>query len=166
MRMSTPYVGTNDYGILTMTQQEIHERVEDAHRNNWQVGIHANGDVTIDMVLKAYERVLKQWPHPDRAPSHRALLARQSGSLHRIKATGTIPTPFWTYVYYHGEKWSEYGDDKMRWMFAHRSFLDAGIARARRVRLRPGPVRAADGDPEHGDAQGLPRPRVGPRTRR
>ena len=56
MRMSTPYVGTKDYGILTMTQQEIHERVEDAHRNRWQVGIHANGDVTIDMVLQAYER--------------------------------------------------------------------------------------------------------------
>ena len=64
MRMSTPYVGTTDYGILTMTQQEIHDRVEDAHRNNWQVGIHANGDVTIDMVLQAYERVLKEWPHP------------------------------------------------------------------------------------------------------
>ena len=31
MRMSTPYVGTNDYGILTMTQQEIDEAVEDAH---------------------------------------------------------------------------------------------------------------------------------------
>ena len=24
---------------------------------NFQVGVHANGDVTIDMVLKAYERV-------------------------------------------------------------------------------------------------------------
>ena len=60
MRMSTPYVGTDDYGILTMTQQEIHDAVEDAHRNGWQVGIHANGDVTIDMVLNAYERVLRR----------------------------------------------------------------------------------------------------------
>ena len=66
MRMSTPYVGTEDHGILTMTQQEIHEAVEDAHRNGWQIGIHANGNVTIDMVLNAYERVLKQWPSPDR----------------------------------------------------------------------------------------------------
>ncbi len=57
MRMSTPYVGTNDYGILTMTQKEIDEAVEDGHRHDFQVGIHANGDVTIDMVLKAYERV-------------------------------------------------------------------------------------------------------------
>ena len=47
--------------------------------------------------------------------------------IRRIKAIGVIPTPFWTYVYYHGEKWKEYGDEKMEWMFAHRSFLDAGI---------------------------------------
>ena len=31
MRMSTPYVGTTDYGILTMTQEQIHEAVDDAH---------------------------------------------------------------------------------------------------------------------------------------
>ncbi len=66
MRMSTPFEGRpDDYGILTMSQEEIHEVVEDAHRHSWQVGIHANGDVTIDMVLNAYERVLARWPHPD-----------------------------------------------------------------------------------------------------
>ena len=36
MRMSTPYVGTNDYGILTMTQEEIYEAVEDAHRHGFR----------------------------------------------------------------------------------------------------------------------------------
>ena len=65
MRMSTPYVGTNDYGILTMTQAEIDEAVEDAHRHDFRVAIHANGDVTIDMVLQAYERVLAKFPRPD-----------------------------------------------------------------------------------------------------
>ena len=59
--------------------------------------------------------------------------------LRRIKATGTIPTPFWTYVYYHGEKWSQYGDEKMRWMFAHRSFLDAGITVVGASDYMPGP---------------------------
>jgi predicted amidohydrolase YtcJ len=139
MRMSTPYVGTNDYGILTMTQEEIHQRVEDAHRNNWQIGIHANGDVTIDMVLQAYERVLKQWPHPDRRHRIEHCSLVNPSLLQRIKATGTVPTPFWTYVYYHGEKWSEYGDDKMRWMFAHRSFLDSGIVVPGASDYGPGP---------------------------
>ena len=139
MRMSTPYVGTDDHGILTMTQQEIHDAVEDAHRNGWQVGIHANGDVTIDMVLNAYERVLKQWPVPDRRHRIEHCTLVNPGLIARIKATGSIPTPFWTYVYYHGEKWAEYGDEKVRSMFAHRSFLDAGIAVPGASDYTPGP---------------------------
>ena len=139
MRMSTPYVGTQDYGILTMTQQEIDEIVEDAHRHNWQIGIHANGDVTIDMVLRAYERVLKEWPHPDRRHRIEHCTLVNPDLLRRIRATGTIPTPFWTYVYYHGEKWAEYGEEKARWMFAHRSFLDAGIEVVGASDYGPGP---------------------------
>jgi predicted amidohydrolase YtcJ len=139
MRMSTPYVGTTDYGILTMTQKEIHDAVEDAHRNNWQIGIHANGDVAIDMVLKAYERVLKQWPHPDRRHRIEHCTLVNPDLLQRIKATGTIPTPFWTYVYYHGEKWAQYGEEKAKWMFAHRSFLDYGIPVVGASDYGPGP---------------------------
>ena len=50
MYMSTPYVGRpNDYGILRMSQKEIDDAVEDAHRHNFQIGIHANGDAIIDI---------------------------------------------------------------------------------------------------------------------
>jgi hypothetical protein len=44
-----------------------------------------------------------------------------------MRRLGAIPTPFSTYVYYHGEKMREYGPDRVNWMFAVRSFLDAGI---------------------------------------
>ena len=140
MRMSTPYVGRpDDYGILTMTQEEIHGAVEDAHRNDWQIGIHANGDVTIAMVLSAYERAQAMWPRPDPRfrIEHCSLVNPEL--LRRIKAIGAIPTPFYTYVYYHGDKWAEYGDEKMRWMFAHRSFLDYGIPVAPASDYMPGP---------------------------
>ncbi len=140
MRMSTPYVGRpDDYGILTMSQEEIHEAVEEAHRSDWQIGIHANGDVTIDMVLNAYERVQRQWPKPDTRPRIEHCSLVNPSLLRRIKATGAIPTPFYTYVYYHGDKWQEYGDEKMRWMFAHRSFLDYGIPVAPASDYMPGP---------------------------
>jgi hypothetical protein len=140
MRMSTPFVDRpNDYGILTMDQQQIHDAVEDAHRHGWQVGIHANGDVTIDMVLNAYERVLREWPHPDRRHRIEHCSLVNARLIARIRATGSIPTPFWTYVYYHGEKWKAYGEDKMRWMFAHRSFLDAGIRVPGASDYSPGP---------------------------
>ena len=140
MSMSTPYVGRpEDYGILTMTQEEIHERVEDAHRAGWQIGIHANGDVAIDMVLNAYERVQRMWPRTD--PRHRIehCTLVNPDLLRRIKALEVIPAPFYTYVYYHGDKWAEYGEEKLRWMFAHRSFLDYGIRVAPASDYMPGP---------------------------
>ncbi len=140
MRMSTPYVGKpDDFGILTMDQKQIHEAVEDAHRHGWQVGIHANGDVTIDMVLNAYERVAKLWPRADQRHRIEHCTLVNSSLIQRIKASNTIPTPFWTYVYYHGEKWKNYGEDKVRWMFAHKSFLDAGIRVPGASDYTPGP---------------------------
>ena len=139
MRMSTPYVGTNDYGILTMTQQEIDEAVEDAHRNNFRVAIHANGDVTIDMVLKAYENVLKKYPRPDTRHRIEHCSLVNPDLLRRIKAIGAIPTPFWTYAHYHGEKWKEYGPEKMQWMFAHKSFLETGTPVPGASDYGPGP---------------------------
>jgi len=140
MRMSTPYVGRpDDYGIQTMTAEEIHEAVEDAHRHGFQIGIHANGDVTIGLVLDAYERVQRLWPRLDARHRLEHCSLVNPELLRRIKAAGAIPTPFYTYVYYHGDKWGEYGDEKMRWMFAHRSFLDHGIAVAGASDYMPGP---------------------------
>jgi len=139
MRMSTPYVGTNDYGILTMTQDEIYEAVDEAHAKGWRVGIHANGDVTIDMVLKAYERALAKWPDADRRHRIEHCSLINPDLVARIKKHGVIPTPFWTYVYYHGEKWANYGDEKMQSMFAHKTFLDAGIVVPGASDYTPGP---------------------------
>ena len=69
MYMSTPYLDRpGDHGVLTMTATEIRDAVEDAHRHHFQIGIHANGDRTIEYVLDAYERAQKLWPRPD--PRH------------------------------------------------------------------------------------------------
>ena len=140
MAMSTPYAGRpDDYGILTMTQEEIHDVVERAHRAGWQVAIHANGDVTIDMVLNAYERVQELWPRADARHRIEHCSLVNPDLLDRIKTAGVIPAPFYTYAHYHGEKWTEYGEEKMEWMFAHRSFLDHGIVVAPASDHSPGP---------------------------
>ena len=140
MRMSTPYVGRpDDYGILTMTKEQIDAAVEQAHRAGFQIGIHANGDVTIAMVLDAYERVQRAFPRADARHRIEHCSLVNPELLRRIKAAGVIPTPFYTYVYYHGDKWAEYGPEKMRWMFAHRSFLDHGIPVPGASDYMPGP---------------------------
>lgn len=140
MSMSTSYQGKpDDFGILTMTQDEIYSAVDDAVAHDFRVGIHANGDVAINMVLNAYEKVLKG--HKGINPRHRIEHCSLVNDelLGRIKAAGVIPTPFYTYAYYHGNKWVDYGYEKMQSMFAHRSFLDAGIPVAPASDFTPGP---------------------------
>ena len=140
MSMSTPYEGRpDDYGILTMEQQQVYDAVEDAVAHGFRVGIHANGDVAIDMVLNAYERVLRahSGPNPRHRIEHCSLINEEL--LRRIKAAGVVPAPFYTYAHYHGNKWVEYGEQKMQSMFAHRSFLDAGIPVAPASDYTPGP---------------------------
>jgi predicted amidohydrolase YtcJ len=140
MRMSTPFQGRpDDYGIMTMTAEEIDAGVEDAYRHGFQVGIHANGDVTIAMVLDAYEKHRTIAPRPDPRPRIEHCSLVNAELLRRIKAVGAIPTPFYTYAHYHGEKWENYGEEKMEWMFAHRSFLDYGIPVAAASDYTPGP---------------------------
>jgi predicted amidohydrolase YtcJ len=139
MYMSTPYAGTDDHGILTMTQEEIYDAVDDAVAHGFRVGIHANGDLTIAMVLNAYERVLQnhKGPNPRHRIEHCSLINDEL--VARIKAAGVIPTPFYTYAHYHGNKWVDYGEEKMEQMFAHRTFLDAGIPVAPASDYKPGP---------------------------
>ncbi len=140
MSMSTPYEGRpDDYGILTMNQEQIDDAVDDAIANGFRIGIHANGDVAIDMVLNAYERVLDGWQgrNPRFRIEHCSLVNPEL--LARIKAAGVVPAPFYTYAYFHGNKWVDYGYDKMETMFAHRSFLDAGIPVAPASDYTPGP---------------------------
>lgn len=140
MAMSTPYAGRpDDYGILTMTQEEVHDAVEEAHRAGWQIGIHANGDVTIDMVLNAYERMAREYPRDDTRHRLEHCSLVNPSLLERIAAGNYIPAPFYTYAHYHGEKWIEYGEEKMEWMFAHKSFLDYGIMVAPASDHSPGP---------------------------
>jgi len=140
MSRSTPYDGRpEDFGILTMTQEEIDDAVDDAVAHDFRIGIHANGDVAIDRVLNAYERVLKDWKgeNPRFRIEHCSLI--NPSLLMRIKKAGVVPAPFYTYAHYHGNKWLEYGPEMMESMFAHRSFLDYGIPVAPASDFTPGP---------------------------
>jgi predicted amidohydrolase YtcJ len=140
MRMSKPYIGRpKDFGILTLTQEKLNELVADIHGSGFQVGVHANGDVAIDMVLRAFDLAVRRQPRPNVRHRIEHCTLVNPDLLKRIAAQGVIPTPFYTYVYYHGDKWAHYGKDRVAWMFAHRSFLDHGIKVAGASDYVPGP---------------------------
>ena len=127
-RLSTPYEGRpNDYGILVMTEEELYAVGRKAHLAGWQIGTHANGDVGIDTTLRVYERLQRETPHRDPRFRLEHCTVVNDSLIARIKALGAIPTPFSTYVYYHGEKMRYYGAERLNHMFALRSLIDAGI---------------------------------------
>jgi predicted amidohydrolase YtcJ len=138
--LSQPYVGRpSDFGIQVMAEQELYENGRKAHEADWQIGVHANGDRAIDMVLRVYERLQRERPrHNPRFRLEHCTIVNDS-LIRRIKALGAIPTPFAAYVYYHGEKFREYGAERLNHMFALRSFLDAGIRVAPGSDYPPGP---------------------------
>lgn len=118
--------GKDYYGIPTKTPEETEDFVRMVHKAGYQIEIHANGDRAIDMVLTAYEKVMKEFPRTD--PRHRIAHCTvvNPDLLERIKKLGVVALPFSTYVWEHGEKMAPYGE-RIESMFAHRSFLDYRI---------------------------------------
>jgi predicted amidohydrolase YtcJ len=139
-RLSQPYIGRpNDFGIFFSEESELYGLARKAHEAGWQIGIHANGDAAIDRVLKVYERVQSELPRKDPRFRIEHCTVINPSLVERIKRIGAIPTPFSTYVYFHGEKMKEYGEERLNSMFALRSFLDAGIRPTLASDYPPGP---------------------------
>jgi predicted amidohydrolase YtcJ len=138
--MSQPYIGRpNDYGILVRNEEQLFEDAREPHRAGWHIGTHANGDVAIDIVLRVYARLQKETPRADPRYRIEHCTLINDDLVRRIKAQGVIPTPFATYVYYHGEKMKAYGAERLNSMFALRSFLDAGVPATMSSDYPPGP---------------------------
>jgi predicted amidohydrolase YtcJ len=157
-RLSSPYEGRpNDFGILVMTEEELYTHGRKAHLAGWQIGTHANGDVGIDTTLRVYERLQKETPRRDPRFRLEHCTVVNDDLIARIKALGAIPTPFSTYVYYHGEKMRYYGAERLNHMFALRSFLDAGIRPTQASDYPPGefiPMMALQSEVTRTDTKG------------
>src|SRR6266478_1696924 len=157
-RLSSPYEGRpDDFGILVMTEEELHTYGRKAHLAGWQIGTHANGDVAIDTTLRVYERLQGESPRRDPRFRLEHCTVVNDDLVARIKALGAIPTSFSTYVYYHGEKMKYYGAEPLNNMFALRSFLDAGIRATQASDYPPGefiPMMALQSEVTRTDTKG------------
>jgi predicted amidohydrolase YtcJ len=139
-RLSQPYTGRpDDFGIIVMDDEQLYPDAKKAYDAGWQIGIHANGDVGIDLTLKLYERLHKENPKKDPRFRIEHCTMINETLVQRMKSLGVIPTPFSTYVYYHGEKMKAYGEERLKNMFALKSFLNAGIRPTQASDYPPGP---------------------------
>ena len=126
--LEEPFEGTSDdHGIQAMSTRDLQDLVRMMARDGQRPCVHANGDRAISLLLDQLEQVVPEnWPRVRPRVEHCSIVTEPI--LDRLKKLGAVTTPFASYVHYHGNnlrKW--YGDERLRRMFAHRSFLDWGI---------------------------------------
>jgi len=117
-----------DHGVLLISEQaELDEIVGSIHRAGYQACVHANGDRAIEMALKAIERAQAEAPRPD--PRHRIehCTMIDDDLLAWMARLGVMALPFGSYLWQHGEKLLRFYGIRAARMFAHQSFLRAGV---------------------------------------
>ncbi|MHA1950423.1 MAG: amidohydrolase [Candidatus Thorarchaeota archaeon] len=127
--VSEPYLNKPDfYGVFATTPEIARETLTDAYERGYRLSAHANGDSAIDLYLDIIEELQTKYPRED--PRNRDIHCTVVNPkiIARIKKLGVLPTIFGQYAYYHGDKLiPSFGEKRLEWMFAARSFLDAGV---------------------------------------
>jgi len=115
-------------GVLRMSEQELAEIVERAHRAGMQVAIHAIGDRGVRYSLNAFEKAQASCPRPD--PRHRIIHCQimtreQYPRFARLGVVADIQPKFVTTDMLWAER--RVGREKASTSYCWRTFLDTGV---------------------------------------
>ena len=121
----------DDHGLLLIDNQDfLNDLVARIHDLGYQACIHANGDLAIEMALEAIEKAVTASPRPGLRHRIEHCTMIDDDLLKRIARLGVVALPFASYIWQHAEKLIPYYGERSGRMFAHKSFLDAGIVAA------------------------------------
>ena len=126
--LSQPFERSEYRGMQITGTEELRESITRVHRDGNRMGVHANGDAAIRLLIEIYAEVARGDPRPGLRHRIEHCTVVDDEILRRMRELDLIAVPFAGYVAYHGgalESW--YGRERVGRMFAHRSFLDAGI---------------------------------------
>jgi len=140
--VTEPYLHRPDfYGVLGTTPELAMQELEEAYKEGYRIVTHANGDAAVELFCDVMEVLQKKYPRKD--PRNRDIHCTVVNPelIARIKKLDILPTIFGPYAYYHGDKLlPAFGEKRLEWMFAARSFLDAGVKVAAHSDYGAGPM--------------------------
>ena len=117
-----------DHGILLIdSQQELDQIIRRIHDLDYQACVHANGDIAINMVLDAIERAQQANPTAEQRHRIEHCTMIDDKIIERMARLKVIALPFVSYLWQHGEKLRPFYGLRADRMFAHKSFLAAGV---------------------------------------
>jgi len=125
----TPYVGEpENTGILLYDQEDITRRVMAAHNAGMRVGLDGVGDRGIDRALDAIEAALNQAPRSDHRHRIEHCCCVTPPIQRRLKDLAVIDASATGFLHDLGDAYkANRGKSDMRWMWPHRTLIDAGI---------------------------------------
>jgi predicted amidohydrolase YtcJ len=119
--------GTNNHGMQTVETDDLDRLVARIAGDGVVIGVHANGDRAIRLLLSAHEKARAAG-----APARRHRIEHctliDDDIVARMRRLELVAVPFGAYARFHGDKLvGYYGHRRLERMFAHRTLLDAGI---------------------------------------
>lgn len=124
-----PYIGEPDNtGILLYDQDDITRRVWETHKAGIRIGLDGIGDRGIDRSLDAIEEALKKQPRDDHRHRIEHCCYVTPAIQKRLKELGVIDASATGFLHDLGDAYkANRGEEAMRYMWPHRSLIDAGI---------------------------------------
>jgi predicted amidohydrolase YtcJ len=124
-----PYTSNpNDWGIMTMEQDQINDYVLRAHKAGYRVTCHAVGDKAVTAIVEALEKALAAHPTENRRHRIEHCAIINEDLLARIKKLGVVPVPQPAFLYEFGDGYMRnYGEKRVSNMFACKSYFDNDV---------------------------------------
>ncbi len=102
-----PYLGTTDRGSLNYSPDQLASVVERAHRDGWQIGVHANSDAAIDVTIDAFERALAAEGRADHRHRIEHCSVLHDDQIERMVSLGLSPSFLIGHIRWWGKAFQE-----------------------------------------------------------
>lgn len=123
------YLGHDNRGKLNYSLDYITDIIRRAHGGGWQVGVHANGDAAIDMVIDAYQAALHGATAADLRHRIEHCSILHPDQIEKMQRTGLSPTFLIGHVRWWGKAFRDriLGSDQSQYYNPCASALAAGL---------------------------------------
>jgi len=118
-------------GRLNPSQEEISERVTTAHREGYQVAMHAVEEGTVAAACTALEDCLRRHPKADHRHRVEHCSVCPPALLERLKAIRAVVVTQPAFIYHSGERYlQDVPESQLPWLYRTGSFLASGLSPA------------------------------------
>lgn len=123
-----PYTSDpQNYGVHYYEQAFVDQLFIEAHKQGWQLTVHAQGDAAIEMILQTIEKANQAYPRPDARHRIEHAGVATPDLIARMKEQGVIPTPNPAFIYEFGDAYLTNYGQRTNHMFPLKDYVEAGI---------------------------------------